>query len=435
MSSKIDARLAHPFYTDHVFYHAHGKGLTIPTVRAWAFNGWRQEGLSWHEGCYIHAGLSGSGPLRIKGPQAKEYLQSIVVNSLEKFPVGSMKHAVQCNADGLITAHGILSRLGEDEFESWAGGPPGPVVPKSVDYDVEITDTDKYLFQVAGPKSLEVLEKVTGEDLRDLKFLRFRNTAVAGHTTEVARLGMVGSLAFELRGPMADAADVYDAVYEVGKAFGMERLGWGTYLVNHIEGGFPQHTWTFISAMPEEIWPRARRRWEVSGSVDPAELRPRLRTPVEVRWDNMVKFDHDFTGRDAVAAEIENPRRRTVTLRWNHDDVLDLYASLVREPEPYKTIDFPYAPQRWPMAHADHVTKGGRQIGWSSGTVYSPFYREYLSHGCLDISETEIGETVSVHWGDHGGPIKEIRATVERFPYYDGVRNSEVDLQTGAPKG
>ncbi|MFD2858216.1 hypothetical protein ACFSZS_30490 [Seohaeicola zhoushanensis] len=347
----ITARLAHPFYTDHVMYHAHDKGLAVPTVRAWAFNGWRKEALSWRTGCYIHAGLSGTGPVSIKGPQAKDYLQGLVINSFEKFPVGAMKHAVQCDDHGLITAHGIVSRLAEDHFESWAGGPPGPTPMTNVGYDVEIKVQDKHLFQVAGPTSLHVLEKATGESLRDLKFLRFRDITVAGIRCEIARLGMSGSLAYELHGPMEDAAAVYDAVYEAGKEFGIERLGWGTYLVNHVEGGFPQHTWTFISALPEAKWPRAMRRWEVSGSVDPMELRPRLRTPVEVRWENMAKFDHDFIGQDALAAEIADPKRRTVTLKWNHDDVLDVFASLLRNGEPYKSFDFPIrrSAGRWPM--------------------------------------------------------------------------------------
>jgi glycine cleavage system aminomethyltransferase T len=80
------------------------------------------------------------------------------------------------------------------------------------------------------------------------------------------------------------------------------------------------------------------------------------------------------------------------------------------------------------MAHADHVTKGGKSVGWSSGTIYSVYFHDYLSHGCLDLDVTDIGEEVVVHWGDHGGPIKEIRATVERFPYFNKGRNSDIDV-------
>ena len=428
MNQSLDVNLPHPFYGDHVIYHANTKGLAITPVRAWEFDGWRTEATSWRKSCYIHAGLSGIGPVSIKGPQAADYLQGLCINTFAKFPVGSMKHAVMCNEDGLITAHGIIERQADDHFLSFAGGPPGPTARNVEGLDVEIEVQGGYLFQIAGPTSLEVLEKVTGESLRDLRFLRFRQTSIAGIPCEVARLGMTGGLAYELHGPMTDAQAIYEAVYEAGMEFDIQRLGWGSYLVNHIEGGFPQHTWTFISAPPPGKWPRAMSRWEVGGSVDPMDIRARCRTPVEVGWGNMARFDHDFIGRDALEAEIARPRRITRTLRWNHDDVTDVFASMLRDGEPYKSFDLPYSPQRWPMAYADHVTKDGLDVGWSSGTVYSSHYREFLSHGCIDVSVADIGTQVAVQWGDHGGAIKNIRATVERLPYVAEERNSDIDV-------
>ena len=428
------ARLPHPFYGDHVLYHAYDLRLALPVVRAWEFAGWRTESLSWKNGCYIHAGLSSTGPVSMRGPEAKAYLQGLLINSLEKFPVGSMKHAVMCNEDGLIVAHGIIERKGEDHFESFAGGPPGPTPRTDVPYDVEIKRLDHYLFQIAGPTSLQVLEKATGESLRDIRFLRFRESRINGIRTEVGRIGMTGNLAYELHGPIEEGPVVYEAVLKAGEELGIERLGWGTYLVNHIEGGFPQHTWTFISAVAPSVWPEAMKRWQVSGSVDPMNIRARNRTPVEVRWHNMAKFDHDFTGRESLAAEIANPKRTTVTLRWNAEDVIDTFASLLRPGDAYKPLDLPYAPQRWPMAHADHVLKDGREIGYSSGTIYSSSFREFLSLGCLDIEASGIGNEVIVQWGDHAGPIKNIRANVARFPYLSEGRNSDVNVSV-LPKG
>lgn len=59
-----------------------------------------------------------------------------------------------------------------------------------------------------------------------------------------------------------------------------------------------------------------------------------MRTPVEVNWHNMARFDHDFVGRPALTAEMANPKRTTVTLRWMAEDVLDTYASLLRPGAP-----------------------------------------------------------------------------------------------------
>ena len=411
--------LAIPPYDDDVLYYASNiAGRT--RLRAWEFNGWKAESLSWKTTCYIHAGLSHIPVIAIKGAGAQEYLQGLLINSLAKFPVGTMRHAVMCNEEGLIAADGIIERRAEDEFFSFAGGPPGrqsrPLPP-----NVRLEIRDEYLFQVAGPNSLHVLEKATGESLRDIGFFQFREARINGIKTEVARLGMSGNLGYELHGPIEEGPAIHEAVFDAGREFGIERLGWRTYLVNHVEGGFPQTTWTFVGTSG----PPSR---QISGSVDPSNMRARYRTPVEVRWHNMARFDHDFIGRDSLAAEIADPKRTTVTLRWNPEDVTDIYASLLRPGEEYRTIDLPYSPYWHPQAHADHIVKDGREVGVSAGTIYSYYFREVLSLGCVDLAESPIGNEVIVRWGDFGGRMKDVRATVAPFPYFSEGRNRDIDV-------
>jgi glycine cleavage system aminomethyltransferase T len=132
-------------------------------------------------------------------------------------------------------------------------------------------------------------------------------------------------------------------------------------LAYELHGPIEEGPAVFMTRSAPAIWPEAMKHWQVSGSVNPMNIRARNRTPVEVRWHNMAKFDHDFVGREALAAEIRNPKRTTVTLRWNTEDVLDVYASPLRPGQPYKPINLPYAPQRWPMAHAHHITMDGRE--------------------------------------------------------------------------
>ena len=171
-----------------------------------------------------------------------------------------------------------------------------------------------------------------------------------------------------------------------------------------------------------------------SGSVDPADLRARFRTPVEVGWDWMARLDHDFIGREALEREMADPKRTLVTLRWNPEDVIDIYASLFQPGEEYRTLDLPSCPQPPAGGHADHVTKDGGQVGISSGTTYSYYFREVISHGTIDRDQAQIGNEVVLHWGDFGKRIKEVRATVARFPYLDLPMNQDYDLST-VPSG
>jgi vanillate/3-O-methylgallate O-demethylase len=410
---------------------------------AWEFEGWKPESMSWKTGCYIHGGLSRQ-QTAFRGPDVKEFFSSLVVNSLENFPVGSMKHGIYCNDDGLLTAHAILQRNDEHEYRFYAGQPwpHYKLLASGAQFRVEMEPMPWYLFQVAGPTSLETLERATGEDLRDIAFLRFRTAQINGTTVEIARIGMSGNLAYELRGPIEQGAEIYDAVYEAGRDLGIQRLGWRTYLVNHVEGGFPQMNWQFYSAADLDPGYTAMVAASgfsppvhVSGSVDPADVRARLRTPVEVGWTRAIKFDHDFTGRAALEAEVADPRRTIATLRWNPEDVVDIYASLLQPGEEYKSIDLPTSPP-WTEgmnSHADHLLKDGKAIGWSSGTIYSYFFREVLSHACLDVDQAQIGNEVTVQWGDFGGRMKDVRATVERFPYLSEDRNSDIDTAALAP--
>jgi vanillate/3-O-methylgallate O-demethylase len=389
---------------------------------AWEFEGWKPESMSWKEGCYIHGGLSRQQTI-FRGPDVKEFFSSIVVNSLETFEVGSMKHGIYCNEDGLLTAHAILQRNDEHEYRFYAGHPwpHYQLLASEGRFRVEMEPSPWYLFQIAGPTSLETLERATGESLRDIAFLRFRDAKIGGKTVEVARIGMSGNLAYELRGPLEDGPEIYDAVFRAGQGLGIQRLGWRTYLVNHVEGGFPQMTWQFQTAADLDPGYMAmvaasgfNPPLNVSGSVDPADTRARLRTPVEVGWTRAVKFDHDFIGRAALEAEVAAPRRRVVTLRWNPEDVV------------------PTSPS-WSEGmnvHADHLLQDGRPVGYSSGTIYSYFHRQVLSLGSIDVEQAEIGNEVVVRWGDHGRRIKDVRATVERFPYLADPRNSDVDTAT-----
>ena len=50
--------------------------------------------------------------------------------------------------------------------------------------------------------------------------------------------------------------------------------------------------------------------------------------------------------------------------------------------------------------------------------------------GVIDIDQAAIGNEVIVQWGDHGRRIKDVRATVERFPYMQEGRNEQIDLAT-----
>jgi len=426
-----------PFYSDYPLFNLGGGA-----PRQWEFNGWKQESMSWKTGCYIHGGLSGPAQFLYEGPEAESFLSQICVNSITDFKVGTAKHAIMCAETGHIAGHGVLQRPARDQFRLFVAGPWSRYQHSRTTFDVKETVENNYLFQVAGPNSLRTMEKVTQENLRDINYLRYRQTRIAGRPVQIMRMGMAGTIAYELHGPIEDGPAIYEEVYQAGLEFGIERLGWLTYPVNHIEAGFPQQSWTFIVAAfadqgfneyVKKVKPLRFNSPVFSGSIDPNDMQSRFRNPFELGWGRSVRFDHDFIGRTALENEHANPKRTIVTLVWNADDVLDIYASLLRPGQEYKYLELPVTPNyRAVLAHADHVSKGGRMVGVSSGVAYSYYYRQVMSHCVIDLSEAQIGNEVDLHWGDFGGRIKQVRAVVARYPYLNEADNKNLDASSFA---
>ena len=54
-------------------------------------------------------------------------------------------------------------------------------------------------------------------------------------------------------------------------------------------------------------------------------------TPWDLGYGHLVKFDHEFVGREALEAMVDEPHRSKVTLVWNADDVLGVFQRLFED--------------------------------------------------------------------------------------------------------
>jgi glycine cleavage system aminomethyltransferase T len=422
---------------DHYEWAAGG----YPFLVVWEYTGWRDEQLSWKRSCYLHGGLNPSPTFRIKGPDALRFLSEHCVNSFANFPVGSGKHALMCNEDGYVVSDGVLLRTGEDEFETFWLAPYIAYALAKGSYDAvgEDITASRCLFQIAGPASLEALEAATGESLRDIEFMRFRESSIDGHEVRVVRMGMGGTLSYEVHGELQASREIYSAIFAAGEPLGMRKLGIRTYMMNHTENGFPQafyhfsYPWAddegfidFLSKLPVVTG----RGQVFRGSCEP-DPRLHYRTPIDLGWSRYVKFDHEFVGREALERAVAEPQRTMVTLVWNPEDILDIHRSQYESDEPYAPID---EPNRFTFTDgantlwADQVLSDGKRVGVSSGRCYSVYYKEMLSLCSIDSEYADLGTEVTVLWGDDGTRQKEIRATVSRFPYLDAPRNQDIDV-------
>ena len=83
-------------------------------------------------------------------------------------------------------------------------------------------------------------------------------------------------------------------------------------------------------------------------------------TPYDLGYGGMVKFDHDFIGREALEKIAQAPKRTKVTLALDNDDVMKAIGTIFDKGERAKFMEFPSAVySTWPY---DKVTKNGETI-------------------------------------------------------------------------
>ena len=279
------------------------------------------------------------------------------------------------------------------------------------------------------------MERATGESLRDIRFMRFRESRIGDAAFQVLRQGMAGEVGYELHGPIDQARKVFGTIWDIGQEFGIRRLGGRTKQVNHVEACFPtpsidyvpalygksevEYATTYFSTNALEVYRTT------DGSYEYKDISELYRTPVELGWGKNVKFDHNFIGRAALETEVKEPRRKLVTLVWNAEDVAEIYASLFdKQATPYLYMEMPR--DNLGCVFADTVLCDGDVVGVSTSRCYSYYFREMLSLCVLDLEHCNPGSQVAVVWGRPGQSQKSVRATVASAPYKTDNRRVDV---------
>jgi glycine cleavage system aminomethyltransferase T len=301
---------------------------------------------------------------------------------------------------------------------------------------------DEYFYQLDGPKSLEILEDACQCDLHDIKYARNKKVMIKGTYMTVHRLGMSGALAYEMHGAARDADVAFEALKESLDKFGGKLQGFKTYNgMPHTCAGIPNQALHFVyprwSGDPglADFSKKNDKEFIKTGSAadDPENY---YLTPFDVGWGYLVKFDHNFIGKNALSEIAKNPPKKPVTLEWNPDDVADVFISQFKglSVEPYDAIEFhtnKSDASEIGRVRADYVVADGQKIGIASGKTNAYYERKLISLAFIDKEYAKEGTDVKILWGNVGHPVKEIRATVAKFPYFnENYRNETFDVNT-----
>jgi vanillate/3-O-methylgallate O-demethylase len=296
-----------------------------------------------------------------------------------------------------------------------------------------------YRFQVQGPNAAQILDRLNGGPIPDVKFFHLDAINVKGRKVRALRHGMAGAPGLEVWGPYEQMEEVRAAIVEAGKDFGLVQVGARAYATNTLESGWIPSP---LPAVYTGEKMKKYREWlpangyEATGSLGGSYLSNNIEdyyvTPYEMGYGSFVKFDHDFVGREALEKIAAKPRRKKVTLVLNSDDVTRGIATMFQQGQRTKYFDFPSAV--YSTLPYDKVVKDGKVVGVSTWCGYSANEGAMLTLAILDVEHSEPGTQVTFVWGEEGGGSSkptverhvqlEIRATVAPVPYADAARTA-----------
>jgi vanillate/3-O-methylgallate O-demethylase len=361
------------------------------------FSNWRDEQRAWRESCVLFNQSYHMADMWIEGPDAIRLLSDTGVNSFANFGVNKAKQFVGCNYDGYVIGDAILFYLDKDSLLLVGR----PSIHNWVQYHAE---TGGYKVSLS----------------RDER-------SIARDAPIVRRL-----YRYQIQGPKA-------AIVAAGEEFGLRQVGARAYATNTLESGWIPSPMPAVYSGDKM---KAYRQWlpakgyeataSLGGSYSSDNIEDYYLTPWDLGYGFFVKFDHDFTGRDALEKIAKSPRRKKVTLVWNGEDVMRVMASLFQTGDPYKVIDLPLT--NYASLSYDKVLKNGRTIGFSTFSSYSFNERSMLSLGILDNEFADVGNEVTLVWGEEGGGSTkptvehhkqiEIRAMVGPVPFGKDARET-----------
>ena len=417
------------------------------------YTNWRDEQWAWQHTCVLFNQSYHMADLAVKGPDALALLSHLGVNSFASFAVDKAKQFVPCTPEGYVIGDVILFHLAENEFNLVGRAPVLNWVTyhaQTGDYDVEVeldqrsalrTDGRRksFRFQVQGPNAMDVIARLLGRTPPDLKFFNLTGVQIAGHDVRALRHGMAGQPGWELFGPWDQGEEVREAIIAAGEQFGLRQVGGRAYSSNALESGW------IPSPLPavytgEEL--RPYREWlpangyegsaSIGGSFVSANIEDYYFTPWDLGYGHLIKFDHDFIGRDALERTVDDEHRHKVTLALDDEDVADTIATMFQKTDRAKFIDWPSAV--YSMHPFDRVIVNGDAVGVSTWFGYSYNEAKMLTLAVLDAAHAKPGTEVTLVWGEEdGGTAKptvephvqrEIRGVVSPVPYVEVVRQS-----------
>jgi aminomethyltransferase len=306
--------------------------------------------------------------VEITGPDAFKFTQLLTPRDLSKLAIGQCKYVLITNNEGGILNDPVLLRIAENHFwlslaDSdvllWAQG-----VAINSGLDVQIKEPDVSPLQLQGPTSGEIMIKLFGEDIKNLKYYWLREYDLDGIPLIVSRTGWSSELGYEIY--LRDGSKgnkLYEKIMDAGKEHGLQPGH--TSSIRRIEGGM------------------------LSYHAD-ADINT---NPFELGFDRLVNLDNDnnFIGKEALKKIKDNGITRKQV-----------------------GIEIDCKPLSGPNTTFWELKKDNMNIGKVTSAVYSPRLKKNIALAMVLVEQSEIGNEFQVTTNEGT-----FNCVVVEKPFYD----------------
>jgi aminomethyltransferase len=354
-----------PLYDEHV-----RRGAKIVPFAGWLMPVQYTSIVEEHQAVRNNVGIfdiSHMGQLIVEGSDAREWLNTMLTNNIDKLEVGTGQYTFLLNERGGIIDDLIAYRIDDEKFllvvnasrtdEDFAWLDQHR--PKDVDLNNRSADFGGVAIQ--GPRVTELFHALFSDDVDLPPRNHLVHLPFDGTTVSVARTGYTGEDGVEVFFRANDAVTFWNAALERGKAFGIKPCGLGA---------------------------RDTLRLEMCYPLNGSDLSPK-RNPIEAGLGFFVDLaKSNFIGRDALLRTKESgPREKLVSFRMKEKGP---------PPRPHYT-----------------VFENGERIGEVTSGTLSPSLNWGVGMAYVSASHAKIGNKIDIEIRGQKFP-----ATIEKKPLY-----------------
>lgn len=189
--------------------------------------------------------ISHMGRLQFRGDLADEFLNGILTNDTSKLKIGDVRYSLVCGKDGGILDDVLVSRLPDrwelvvnasnrDKLIDWISNSAGFAAIEFFD-----TTISTGMIAVQGPRSLELLERVSGLQFSDMKYYSTSDVTFCDSPTLVSRTGYTGEDGFEIVMPAEETERLWQKLMDEGSPLGVIAAGLGCRDTLRLEAAMP----------------------------------------------------------------------------------------------------------------------------------------------------------------------------------------------------